>query len=161
MKHTMLLLVLFASLFSACCTYEECEPGHLGLGFPGFDSLELTTVIISKYSANSRFDELKEVKAFTAGYYSIERWNDTFYLSQKYLEVGFDYKIYIESTNTSCLITELRDDGKTEKECGSFCVMCGMGDYNPPCRRTMRSCKQNDNLIVAADGQGLVLRIQK
>lgn len=115
MKRLNYILILM--LAAGSCSYPCGQSEGLRINFVSYQSSELYNFNISRYEKGTNFSQLLNTVSFDSAQIRFRQSNDTlslaYYTSNALLPSGFDYKIFIPSTNTTYSITDLNEPQET------------------------------------------------
>ncbi|MFI5196796.1 MAG: hypothetical protein ACHQD8_06880, partial [Chitinophagales bacterium] len=106
MKRSLCIIVhLVLVLFFCSCGKSTCLNPGLRVTFNGYDSSELSGVLIEQYVSNSNFSTLVSVSFYDTSNIQIRQSSDTVYMpmidtSGAYIAPGYDYIIAIPAVKT-------------------------------------------------------------
>jgi len=107
MKRSLPGILYFALiLLMTSCGKSTCLNPGMQLRFTGFDSSELSRVLVEQYTSNGTFATLINVSVYDTGYTTAQQSNDTTYLpridsSGTPIAPGYDYVIAIPGVTHS------------------------------------------------------------
>lgn len=104
------------------CKRCPCPVDELSIGFIGYDSAELQTVILKKYEAANGFQNLISIDVLDS-LYPVEFQADTAYKSYCRIGYGNNWEIELPSSSFIYSISDLLTDNTKEPYCGG--VMAG------------------------------------
>ena len=135
MKHLYYILILL--LAAGSCSYPCGKSDGLRINFVSYQPDQLYNFSISRYQTGTNFSQLLNTMSFDSAQLRFRQSNDTlslaYFTSDALLPSGFDYKIFIPSTNTTYGITDLNEPQKTG-------IKNGQKVY---CMNQIVSCKVN------------------
>ena len=99
------LLTVTAFCTNSCCTKKYCEDNMYGITFYNFDSTDVDTIIISKYSSGSNFSNFIDSNIYS-GYKSILDTTYSVFLGT--LNVEYDYLIKFPGISENYKITDFK-----------------------------------------------------
>lgn len=115
MKHLTYILLFFLLLGS--CTYSCGKSAGLHLNFVSYTKAEINGFSISRYEKGSNFNNLISSASFDTSLVGLHQSADTiryaYFSNDVLLPSGFDYKVFIPSTNTTYNITDLKEPQET------------------------------------------------
>jgi hypothetical protein len=134
MKHLTYIIPFI--LILASCTYPCGKSSGLHLNFVSYTKAEINGFNISRYEKGN-FNNLISSASFDTSLVGLHQSNDTiryaYFSDDVLLPSGFDYKVFIPSTNTTYNITDLKEPQETG-------IKNGQKVY---CMNQVVSCKVN------------------
>ena len=107
MKRSVFVIVyLVLIFFISSCGKNTCLNPGLRVTFNGYDSSELSRVLVAQYVSNGNFSTLVSVRVYDTANTDIRQSSDTIYMpkvdtSGAYIAPGYDYIIAIPAVRTS------------------------------------------------------------
>ncbi len=109
-------MVLFNS-----CRRCSCPVNELQIGFVGFDSLELNTVVLKQYVSGNGFQDLVATKILDS-FYTTEFKTDTAYKPYCRIAYGNDWKIELPEISATYYLTDVQKENVKEPYCNGLMV---------------------------------------
>ena len=112
---TLFILISLVSLLSSCKKKVDGTDISISPVFIGYNDSEIDTFKVHKYYAGSNFQNLIDSAVLTSGYENYYKFsNDSVLVNFRTTKVsifpGFDYKIFIPSTNQVFSISEIKNE---------------------------------------------------
>lgn len=126
MKLLTCIFVLFLLLTG--CSYPCGKSSGLHLNFVSYTKAEINGFSISRYEKGSNFSNLISSASFDTSLVGLHKSGDTiryaYFSDDALLPSGFDYKVFIPSTNTTYTVTDLQEPQQTGVKNGQkvYCV---------------------------------------
>ncbi|QNA45465.1 hypothetical protein [Lacibacter sediminis] len=140
-----LSFILFLSLLLGSCSYPCGNSSGLHLNFVSYTKAEIHGFSISRYEKGSNFNNLISSNSFDSSIVGLRQSGDTiryaYFSNDALLPSGFDYKVFIPSTNITYNITDLREPQETG-------IKNGQKVY---CMNQIVSCKVNGNTVTISN----------
>ncbi len=116
-----LLVIGFISFGFAACNKCRCIDSDLSPNFILFDTSEVDTIIIRKYSKNGNFNNLIDTSFFDSKTsFGIKKNSDTvsfpYRVGNFSINADYDWKLYLPSINRTIAITDIISE-KTSMPC--------------------------------------------
>ncbi len=148
MKALPLLSFVLVVCSLSCTKTYDCFDNSIGPAFVQYSLADIDTIIIKKYQQKNNFQNLLDSGLFTINknaYYSF--FHDTTYISLRdeslNIVQGYDWQIFLPSTNRTILITDIVSENKKGKRgVGLFSL-----DPGVPCSNEIFSVKKDNKKV--------------
>jgi len=113
----LLSCILCLCMLLGSCSYPCGKSSGLHLNFVSYTKAEINGFTISRYEKGSNFNTLISSKGFDTSLVGLVQRGDTiryaYFSDDALLPSGFDYKVFIPSTNSTFNITDLKEPQET------------------------------------------------